>query len=102
MHSRFKKLKLCAKMSKSWTEEQLDLAIEQVKSKKLSLNRAAKVFGIPPTSLHRHVHGEATKVGAGRPTTLTYEEEKEIVYICQVSLLIAMQTSRLHFQFVKK
>lgn len=72
-------------MSKKWTKDQLDLAIQQVRSMKMSLNRASKVYGIPVSSLHRHFHGGATKVGAGRPTVLTYNEEKEIVYICQVS-----------------
>ena len=67
-----------------WSKESLAVAIQKVKSGELSQNRAAKLYGIPVTTLHDHVHGLASKVGAGRPTILTYEEEREIVYSCQV------------------
>ena len=63
-----------------WTKEQLQEAIQKVKAKQLSLNKAAQIFGIPVST----VHGGPSKVGAGRSTTLIYEEEREIVYICQV------------------
>ena len=71
-------------MAERWTKESLTAAVEKVKSGELSQNKAAKLYGIPITTLHDHMHGLASKVGAGRPTTLTYEEEKEIVYSCQV------------------
>ena len=70
-----------------WTKEQLQEAVQTVKVKQLSINKAAQMFGIPVSTLHSHVHGGPSKVGAGRPTTLTYEEEREIVYTCQVRLL---------------
>jgi len=71
-----------------WTKEQLQEAIHKVKAKQLSLNKAAQMFGIPVSTLHSHLHEGPSKVGAGRPTTLTYEEEREIVYICQVRVLL--------------
>ena len=70
-----------------WTKEQLQEAIQKVKAKQLSINKAAQMFGIPVSTLHSHLHGGPSKVGAGRPTTLTHEEEREIVYICQVRVL---------------
>ena len=65
----------------------------QVRMKQMSLNKASKVYGIPVVTLHRHIHGGASKVGAGRPTILTYEEEKEIVYTCQVITIAFIRAS---------
>lgn len=75
-------------MAKSkWDKEQLDLALHKVKTKQLSQNQAAKLYGIPVSTLHSHIHGVPSRVGAGRPTILTYDEEKEIVYSCQVCII---------------
>ena len=79
-----------------WTEKQLKLAIAKVKSKEMSQNQAARVYGIPVSTLHNHVHAPHSKVGAGRPTILTYEEEKEIAYICQVDDNITMINMEMH------
>ena len=49
------------------------------------MNKAAKVIqhaSNQPTQTRARNHN---KVGAGRPTILTYEKEKEIVYTCQVA-----------------
>ena len=51
---------------------------------KASVNSIAKKHGIPVSTLHDHVQGKVKKVGAGKPAVLTYAEEKEIVYCCQV------------------
>ena len=73
-----------------WTKRDLDLAVHKVKSKQMSFNKAAKVFEIPLSTLHSHVmlHAVTTRVLAGRPTVLTYHEEQEIVYCCQVIYVI--------------
>ena len=68
-----------------WTRLQLEAAVQKVKKREITLNKAARVYNIPPTTLHRHVHATQTKVGAGRQTILTREEEEEIVYTCLVA-----------------
>ena len=37
--------------SKSYTKRDMNLALEALRSKKLSLSRASEVYGIPPTTL---------------------------------------------------
>ena len=37
--------------SKSYTKRDMSLALEALRSKKLSLSRASEVYGIPPTTL---------------------------------------------------
>lgn len=49
----------------------------------VSVRSVAKKFGVPATTLQRHVHTQS-HIGAGRPTVLTPAEEREIVYSCQV------------------
>ena len=67
-----------------WTEDDLKAALELVARKELTLSAAALRFGTPKTTLHAHVHGTRTKVGAGRATVLTPTEEKEIAVTLQV------------------
>ena len=69
-----------------WTKLQLETAVRKVKQREMSLNKAAKVYNIPATTLHKHVHETTTKLELeDHATILTYEEEKEIFYICQVA-----------------
>ena len=69
-----------------WEKEQPEKALEEIKSRKgkSSIHAAAQKYGIPVTTLHNHLRKTTTTVGAGRPTVLTSEEEREIVYCCQV------------------
>ena len=56
----------------------MQMAIEQVKSDKMSVRVAADIYGVPPSTLHdraRQNHSEKL----GRPTQLTPEEEEVIV-----------------------
>ena len=64
----------------------MDQAVKKVQKKELSLHKAAKLYGILASTLHRHVHG-SPQLRVGRPTILTYNEEKEIVYACQVYII---------------
>ena len=66
-----------------WSKEQLELAVAKVKAKQLSMRKAAETYGVPVSTLHSHVHSIPEKVGA----VLTRQEEKEIVYTCQVIAL---------------
>lgn len=47
-----------------------------------SMRPVAYKYGIPPTTLHDHVSGKRSKVGAGGPTIMTYAEEREIALTC--------------------
>ena len=67
-----------------WTNEQLEAAMKDVKSKQLSASAAARKYGIPPSTLHDHLSGKSTKRYGGPPTILTAKEEKEIERVCQV------------------
>ena len=64
--------------------EKLQAALQEIRKKKgVSVRSLARKYGIPPSTLHRHARMES-RIGAGRPTILTPEEEKEVVYSCQV------------------
>ena len=73
-----------------WSKEQLELAVAKVKAKQLSMRKAAETYGVPVSTLHSHVHSIPEEVGAGRPTVLTHQEEKEIVYTCQVKSIMVI------------
>ena len=45
---------------------------------------AAEKYHVPLSTLYGHVKEQVTKIGAGAPTILTKEEEKEIVVSLQV------------------
>ena len=70
----------------TWSKEQLENALQKIRSSngKSSIRSTAHKYGIPVTTLHNHLRKTSTTVGAGRPTVLTSEEEREIVYCCQV------------------
>ena len=69
-----------------WTKEDLEKALKDIRSSrgKSSIRSTAYKYGIPVSTLHNHLRKTSTTVGAGRPTVLTFEEEKEVVYCCQV------------------
>ena len=58
-------------------------AEEAVNSKGLSLRVAGERFDIANSTVHNHTSGKSTRVGAGRPPVLTFDEEKSIVWSCQ-------------------
>ena len=64
--------------------EKLQAALQELRKKKgVSVRSLARKYGIPPSTLHRHARMES-RIGVGRPTILTPEEEEEVVYSCQV------------------
>ena len=69
--------------SKRWKQEDLDAALGMVQSG-VSIAEAARRCGIPRTTLSDHARGKYSRVGAGRPTVLTPQEEKELVVSCQI------------------
>ena len=57
-------------------------AVQRVRKKELSMNKAS-------TTRHDHVHARSSPRRPERPTSLTYNEEKDIVYACQVILKVS-------------
>ena len=57
----------------------MEAATVAVKAKELSLRVAGWRFDLAKSTVHIHATGKSRKVGAGRPTILTEEEEKSIV-----------------------
>ena len=68
-----------------WNEEDMIAAIEAVKVEKITVYEASKRFKIPRETLRSRVIGKVIlKARTGRPTTLTENEEAEIVETCQI------------------
>ena len=68
------------------TKETIQAAVHALEKSrgKLSIGEAARRYKVPYTTLHDHFSSRDTRIGAGRPTLLTADEETEIVYYCQV------------------
>ena len=69
--------------SKKGRDQRVAAAKKAVESSKLSLRTAEERFDVPKSTIHDHLTGRCTKIGAGKPTVLTEEEEKSIVRSCQ-------------------
>ena len=81
---------------KQWTEEQMSVALNSVKTEGLSGNRAADLYGVPRSTLKdrlsgRVVHG--TKPGP-RPYLSTGEETELSCHLLQVAKMGFGQTRR--------
>ena len=63
------------------------------KKKSVSVRSLVRKYGIPPSTLHHHAQTESCIV-AGSPTYSTPEEEKEIVYSCQVLQEMGFEITR--------
>ena len=50
----------------------------------MKVREAARIYGVPKSTLHDHVSGKHTAIGAGSPTVLAQKYEQEIVLTCQV------------------
>ena len=68
----------------TWSDRQLEAAMEEVHARKSSIRAAAWKYGIPRSSLHDHISGKATKRYGGPPTVLPEAVEKEIATTCVV------------------
>ena len=66
---------------KPYTAKDLSNALAEIKEGS-SIRLVASKFGIPPTTLHDHISGKSSKVGAGGVTVLTRSEEREIALTC--------------------
>lgn len=63
-----------------YSKETLKTAIEAVKNHEVTLYRASKTYNIPKATLFKHVKGQRGVKSStmGRPTTIPYEEERNI------------------------
>ena len=68
----------------SYSKENLQSAISACQDNGLKVREAAKLFGVPRSTLHDHVKGKYAAIGAGAPTVLELKDEQEIVIACQV------------------
>ena len=68
-----------------WKEDDMMAAVEAVKVAQMTVCGAAKHFNVPRETLRSRVIGKIS-LGAkvGRPTTLSKDEEAEIVETCQI------------------
>ena len=72
--NRPKKLKL-------WSEEQMSLAVEAVRSGEMGVRRAHQEFGVPKSTLHDRISGRVQEGAVSGPQAyLTKEEEDELVH----------------------
>ena len=64
----------------SYSKEDLNTAMESVKSGRMTIYRAAKLYKIPKATLFKHVKGSrgVKSQTLGRPTALPFHEEKKI------------------------
>jgi transposase len=76
----------------TWTEEQLRLAVKAVSVDGLPKKTAARMYGIPRQTLQDYIrrlsasdNSGVEKMKNGRPTTLTVEEEEELVIFKSVN-----------------
>ena len=67
-----------------FSNEDLAQALDDLIQKKgsIAIRKTAAAYGIPYSTLCDHHKGVSKKRYAGRPTVLTYQEEKEIVQTC--------------------
>lgn len=66
-----------------YSEEDLELAVEGVKGGTLSLNKAARLYGIPKGTLYNKIKGKVPPVRKmGPETVLTKEEEATLAKYC--------------------
>jgi hypothetical protein len=67
-------------LAPSYSKEDLNTAVENVKSGRMTLYRAAKLFKIPKAALFKHVKGMRglKSQTMGRPNALPFHEEKKI------------------------
>ena len=59
-----------------WSDEQLQAALEAVRSGKMKAHAAALKFCIPSSTLYDHLKGKSQRRYGGHPTILTCAEER--------------------------
>jgi transposase len=60
-----------------YSKEQISMALKEVTNKTMTLNEAAKHYGVPKATMHDRLHKASDRVG--RPTVLSLEEEEIFV-----------------------
>ena len=70
---------LIAKKSKSYTEDNVQKAIARIKSDKMSIRKASRVFSIPYTTLENRIKKKIVSPGSGSTTVLSRATEELLV-----------------------
>lgn len=66
-------------LKRSYSVDELETAVEQIRTSELSYRQAESKYGIPRSTLYDHAAGRVTSCRRGPPTVLTHDEEKMLV-----------------------
>jgi hypothetical protein len=66
-------------MTNNYRQDQLNAAIEKVRSGELTCYRAALVYNVPRTTIDNHIQGHSRSHQRGRPSFFTREQEQNII-----------------------
>jgi hypothetical protein len=90
----------------TWSEESIRLALDAVKSKRLSIRHAGELYGIPPSSIQDWKIGKTSSKKIGHQTYLTEFEEMALVEWCftmqKVALCVTLNMLKCTIQTIMK
>jgi hypothetical protein len=90
----------------TWSEESMRLALDAVKSKRLSIRQAGELYGIPPSSIQDWKIGKTSSKKIGHQTYLTEFEEMALVEWCftmqKVALCLTLNMLKCTIQTILK
>jgi len=66
---------------KAYSTQALKKAIKRVNSGKMTFSKASRRFKVPRQTIANHVKNPLSKIGAGRTTVFTPEQEQKLVQI---------------------
>jgi hypothetical protein len=67
--------------NKAYSTQHLQLAIQKLKSKELSLRKASTHFKVPKSTLYDHLTGKSQSIGLGSATILSKANEELLVHM---------------------
>jgi hypothetical protein len=73
--------KIEPKPNKKYSTQHLQLAIQKLKSKELSLRKASTLFKVPRSTLYDHLTGKSQSIGVGSATILSKATEELLVHM---------------------
>ena len=74
-----------------YDKEQLISAIRAVEEKKMTSTKAAKVYGVPSSTIRSHLNNSTLCIGAGRPFYLNKKKESYLVELIKSLSLIGVR-----------
>ncbi len=67
---------------------------KEIKKGNINVHATSIKYRIPKSTLYDHINVKVKKIIAGHPTVLSYEEEKEIAYTCEILQVMAFPLNR--------